>query len=91
MEYKITNMWLVISKPVSRFMVSIRPGVVVPRTHCMNLKGPFYENEFSRKYFAQTHYLVKGFYWCENLDFFGDKFADKAVDHEIDIKTVKII
>ncbi len=36
-------------------------------------------------YFAHKHYIPKGFYRCNSLDFYGEKFGDDAVDHKMDL------
>ncbi len=39
-----------------------------------------------KKYFQHKYYVPKeGFYWYKNLNFFGEKWGDEAVDHEMDL------
>ncbi len=38
-----------------------------------------------KKYFQHKYYVPKGFYWYKNLNFFGEIWGDKAVDHEMDL------
>ncbi len=38
-----------------------------------------------KKYFAHKHNVHEGFCWCKNLNSFGEKLGNEAVDHEMDL------
>ncbi len=47
--------------------------------------------EFARNILHTKHYVPKGFCWCKNLNFFGEKWMDEAVDHEMELLSFGLI
>ena len=43
-------------------------------------------NEFARNNYSAHKYVPKGCYWCTNINYFGEKMVDQALDHDIDLQ-----